>query len=210
MITLLGKSISRAARCLWALEEVGVEYEHKPLDYTKGDAKTEAFLAINPGAKIPALIDGDVALFESLAINLYIAQTCGKGTLWPDDAPGQALCLQWTLFAASELEPPGAARLVEFVFKSEAERSQETIDAAAERSKGPLNTLEATLQDRPYLGGDSFTAADLNAACVMEYFVRTKFDLSPWPKVKDWISRCLVRPAFLAVADIKAKEAAKT
>lgn len=208
MITLLGKSISRAARCLWALEEVGVAYEHHPLDYTKGEAKTDEFLAINPGAKIPALIDGDVKLFESLAINLYLAQTYGKGTLWPDDPAGQALCLQWTLFAVTEVEPPGAARLVEFVFKSEGARSQEAIDAAAERSKQPLDTLETTLQDRPYLGGETFTAADLNAACLVEYFVRTKFDLSPWPKVNDWISRCLARPAFQTVTDIKAKEAA--
>ncbi|MEQ8735253.1 MAG: glutathione S-transferase family protein [Rhodospirillaceae bacterium] len=208
MITLLGKSMSRAARCLWALEEAGVEYVHNPLDYTKGEAKTADFLAINPGAKIPALVDGDVALFESLAINLYIAQNYGKGTLWPDETAGQALCLQWTLFAATELEPPGAARLVEFIFKNEAERSQEVIDAAAERSKPPLNTLETTLQDRPYLGGKNFTVADLNAACVVEYFIRTKFDLSPWPNVDDWMKRCLSRPAFLAVADIKAKEAA--
>ena len=208
MITLLGKAISRSARCLWALEEVGVQYEHKPLDYATGDAKTPEFTAINPGAKIPALLDGDVAMFESLAINLYLAQTYGKGALWPDDAPGQAQCLQWTLFSATEAEPPGATRLVQFIFKSEAERSQAVLDDAAERSKAPLNTLETTLQSQPYLAGDAFTVADLNVACSVEYFVRTGFDLSPWPKVKDWIARCMERPAFQAMTAIKAKEAA--
>ncbi|MBT5242365.1 MAG: glutathione S-transferase family protein [Rhodospirillaceae bacterium] len=208
MITLLGKAISRSARCLWALEEVGVQYEHKPLDYATGDAKTPEFTAINPGAKIPALIDGDVAMFESLAINLYLAQTYGKGALWPDDAAGQAQCLQWTLFSVTEAEPPGSTRLVQFIFKSKEERSQEVIDAAAERSKAPLNTLETTLQSQSYLAGDSFTVADLNVACSVEYFVRTNFDLSPWPKVKDWIARCMDRPAFQAMTAIKAKEAA--
>lgn len=207
MITLLGKAISRSARCLWALEEVGVAYEHKPLDYAKGDARTSEFLAINPGAKIPALIDGDVAMFESLAINLYLAQTYGKGTLWPNDAAGQAACLQWTLFSVTEVEPPGSTRLVEFIFKSEAERSQDVIDAAAEKSKPSLNTLETTLQDRPYLTGEAFTVADLNVACSIEYLTRTNFDLSPWPKVSEWINRCLDRPAFKAVTSIKAKEA---
>jgi glutathione S-transferase len=208
MITLLGKANSRASRCLWALEELEVAYEHKPLDYAMGDAKTAEFKAINPGAKIPALTDGDVALFESLAMNLYLAQTSGKGTLWPEDAAGQAQCLQWTLFAATELEPPGVTRLIEFIFKSEAERSQEVLDTAATRSKGPLNTLEAILTSRPYLAGDSFTIADLNVACVMDYFVRTKFDLSPWPKVLDWTTRCLGREANQRVNVIKAKEAA--
>lgn len=208
MITLLGKAISRASRCLWALEETGIEYEHRPLNYATGDAKTPEFLAINPGAKIPALVDGDAALFESLAINLYVAQNYGKGTLWPDDAKGQALCLQWSLFAATELEPPGAARLVEFIFKSEAERSQEVLDNAAERIKAPLNTLETTLDGRTYLTGEEFTVGDLNAACLVEYLIRTNFDLSPWPKVKAWAEKCLNRPANQAVNAIKAKEAA--
>ena len=208
MITLLGKAMSRAARCLWALEEAGVDYKHDPLDYAKGAAKTESFLAINPGAKIPALTDGDVAMFESLAINLYVAQTYGQGSLWPSDAAGQAACQQWTLFAATELEPPAAKRLVEFIFKSEAERSQATLDEAAEKSKGPLDALESALKDRDYLLGDSFTVADLNVGCVAEYFVRTKFDLSPWPKVNDWLTRCLARPAMQAVNAIKAKEVA--
>jgi len=215
MITLLGKTASRAARCVWALEEVGVPYEHNPLDYAKGEAKTDSFMAINPVAKIPALTDdaGGVAMSESLAINLYIAQTYGSsfkgGSLWPDDAAGQAACLQWTLFAATELEPPGAARLVEFIFKTEENRSQEVLDVAAEKSKAPLTALEIKLQDRAYLLGDTFTAADLNVACVAEYFVRTKFDLSPWPKVNDWITRCLARPAFAAMTAIKVKESAQ-
>lgn len=208
MITLLGKAISRASRCLWALEETGVAYEHQPLNYATGEAKTPEFLAINPGAKIPALVDGDAALFESLAINLYVAQNYGRGSLWPDDAKGQALALQWTLFAATELEPPGAARLVEFIFKGEADRDQEAIAAAAEKIKVPLTTLETSLDGRQYLTGDAFTIADLNVACLVEYLVRTKFDLSSWPKVEEWVTRCLARSANQAVNAIKAKEAA--
>lgn len=212
MITLLGKAASRSGRCLWALEELGVEYQHNPLDYAKGDAKTDSFKTINPGAKIPALTDDTggrtVAMFESLAINQYLAQEYGKGSLWPDDAGGQAACMQWTLWSATEMEPPAAARLVEFIFKSEADRSQEALDAAAEKSKAPLDTLEASLQGSDYLGGDTFTVADLNAACSVEYLARTKFDLSAWPKVEAWITRCLDRPAYAAAADIKAKEMA--
>lgn len=208
MITLLGKANSRASRNIWALEETGVQYAHDPIDYRDGGAKTEAFLAINPGAKIPALTDGEVAMFESLAMNLYIAQTYGKGGLWPEDAAGQALCLQWTLFAGTELEPPSVARLVEFIFKPEDQRDQAVLDREAERTKGPLNALEATLAKRNYLAGDTFTVADLNVAGVADYLYRTKFDLSPWPKTKAWLERCLGREANQKTNDIKAKEAA--
>ena len=208
MITLLGKAKSRSGRCLWALEELGVAYDHKPVDYAKGEAKTAEFTAINPGAKIPALVDGDVAMFESLAINLYLAQNYGKGTLWPDDIAAQAQCLQWTLFSVTEVEPPGSTRLVQFIFKSEEERNQDVIDDAAEKSKPSLNTLEASLQSRPYLAGEEFTIADLNVACSVEYLSRTNFDLSPWPKVQDWINRCLSRPANQAANAMRAKDAA--
>jgi len=208
MITLLGKANSRASRNIWALEEVGIEYTHDPVDYRNGGAKTESFMAINPGAKIPALQDGDVAMFESLAMNLYIAQTYGQGGLWPSDAAGQALCVQWTLFAGTELEPPSVARLVEFIFKPEDKRDQAVLDREAGRTKGPLDTLEATLSKRAYLAGDAFSVADLNVAGVAEYLVRTDFDLSPWPKTKAWLETCLAREANEKTNAIKAKEAA--
>ncbi len=208
MITLLGKANSRASRNIWALLEAGADYQHDPIDYRKGEAKTDAFTAINPGAKIPALTDGDVAMFESLAMNLYIAQTYGKGSLWPDDSAGQALCLQWTLFAATELEPPSVSRLMEFIFKAEPDRDQIKIDAAAEQAKRPIDTLEATLAARKFLAGDAFTIADLNVACVADYLLRTGFDFSPWPKTKAWLEGCLARDANQKTNDIRAKEAA--
>ena len=62
MITLYGNDRSRATRNVWMLEELGVEYERDMVDHTKGEAKTESFLAINPGGKVPALRDGDVVM----------------------------------------------------------------------------------------------------------------------------------------------------
>ncbi|MBM3513699.1 MAG: glutathione S-transferase, partial [Alphaproteobacteria bacterium] len=70
MITLYGKAASRASRNLWALEELGVSYNHVPYDYATGETKNPQYLAINPAAKIPALTDGDVVMTESLGMNL--------------------------------------------------------------------------------------------------------------------------------------------
>ncbi len=210
MITLLGKANSRASRNLWALEELGVEYTHDPVDYRTGAVKTDTFLAINPGAKIPALTDntadGDVAMFESLAINLYLAQTYGKGSLWPDDATGQALCLQWTLFAATELEPPAVGRLIEFLFKEKPDEA--VLEKLAETTAKVMDVLEASLSNSAYLAGDSFTVADLNVVGCADYLVRTQFDLSNWPKTTSWLTSCLDRPAYQRVNDIKSSETA--
>lgn len=212
MITLLGKAESRSSRCLWALEEAGVDYMHTPVDYRKGEASTDEFKAINPGAKIPALADNtagrDVAMFESLAITTYIAQTYGSqdqgGSLWPDDAAGQAACLQWTLFAGTELEPPSVGRLVEFIFKDSPDEA--VLQKLAEQTGKVLTVLEQVLSKNDYLAGKDFTIADLNVACVAEYLTRTQFDLSKWPSTQAWLDRCFDRPAFKKVNDIKAAE----
>lgn len=194
MITLYGNDRSRATRNVWMLEELGVDYERNMVDHTKGEAKHPDFLAMNPGGKVPALRDGEAVMFESLAINLYLAVTYGKGTLWPDSAAGQAAVLQWTMFAATEVEPHTVGALIELIFKPEAIRDEAAAAACLAKLPPILNVLETTLQDRDYLFGDSFTAADLNVACVVNSLHMIGFDYSPYPKMTAWLKVCADRP----------------
>ncbi|MSO98595.1 MAG: glutathione S-transferase family protein [Rhodospirillaceae bacterium] len=203
MITLYGKANSRTSRNLWALEELGIPYKHVPSDYLKGDTKTPEYLRINPAAKLPALTDGDVVMTESLGMNLYIAHTYGAGKLWPDDKAARAKCIQWTLWAATELEALAVGRLIELQYKKEHERDPKVIAALAERTKAPINTLNTALQRSAYLAGPSFTIADLNVATVAEYLARTNFDFSAWPAVNKWLPECLNRPANQKVIAMK-------
>jgi glutathione S-transferase len=203
MITLYGKAASRTSRNLWALEEMKIPYTHVPSDYLKGETKTAEYLTINPAGKVPALTDDDVVMTESLAMNLYLAHNYGTGTLWPEGKAARAKCIQWTLWAATELEPPAVGRLIEFNFKKEHERDPKSIEALAERTRAPLNVLNAALTRSPYLAGQAFSIADLNVAAVMDYLVRTKFDLAPWPAVNAWVSACLARPANQKVNAMK-------
>ncbi len=203
MITLYGKAASRTSRNLWALEELGIAYKHVPADYLKGETKTPEFLSINPAGKVPALVDDDVIMTESLGMNLYIAHNYGEGTLWPAGKAARAKCIQWTLWAATELEPPSVGRLIEFVFKKEHERDLKNVAALVERTKAPLNTLNAALSRSAYLAGPTFTIADLNVAAVCEYLTRTNFDFTPWPAVQNWVTLCLGRPANQKVNAMK-------
>ena len=72
MIKLYGTAMSRAGRALWALEEVGQKYEHIPISFG-GDTRKPEYLKINPNGHIPCLDDNGTIIWESMAINLYLA-----------------------------------------------------------------------------------------------------------------------------------------
>ena len=101
-LVVYGKPASRAFRVLWAAEEVGARYENRPYDFGGPEIRSPEYLAINPNAAIPAITDDGMAMFESLAINLYLARKHAR--LWPSTLQGEALCYQWTLWAATEVE----------------------------------------------------------------------------------------------------------
>jgi glutathione S-transferase len=205
MLKIYGSVMSRASRNLWAAEECGAAYELVSLDFRKGEHKQPAYLAINPAGKMPSIVDGDVTMAESLAINLFIAQKYGTGKLWPAEEKGQALALQWTLWAAAELEPIAYGRLREVLFKKEEERDHKLLADLAEKGKPVVALIESALQGGSFIGGAQFTVADLNVACVMEYMVRSNFDLAAWPKTAAWYKACSERPANKKVQDMRAQ-----
>ena len=113
---------SRASRALWMLAECGVPYEQDDLGKLEGEAKTAAITRVNPIGKMPALEDGDVRLFESMAINLYLARKYG-GKLWPAGDDDQARAIAWSIFCMTELEPHMVQLFFERVVRKE-ERTQ--------------------------------------------------------------------------------------
>src|SRR5271154_2725991 len=122
MITLYGSSRSRAGRSLWALEEVGVKFEHVLVDETR---KPE-YLKINPNGHVPALDDNGTILWESMAINLYIAEKYGKAPLWPSSVEDHGACYQWSFWGMTEVETP---LLDIFVNQTKQQRDQKAVDA---------------------------------------------------------------------------------
>ncbi len=207
MIKIYGSIVSRATRNLWMLEELGLDYEHVSLDWAKQENRSPEYLAINPSGKVPALEDGDAVMSESLGINLYLAQTYGGG-LWPESDAARALCVQWSFWAAAELEPLAYGRMREFVFKKEPDRDQALIADLAERTGPQMDLLAAALERHGYLAGDDFTVADLNVACVMEYLARSSYDFAPWPKVADWYGQSYGRAANKKIQEARAPVAA--
>ena len=201
MITIYGGNNSRATRNLWVLEELGVPYKQDKVN-VEGRSKSPEYLAINPAGKVPSMSDenGDVAMFESLGINLYLAQRYGVGKLWPIDAAGQAKCIQWTMWTACEVEGHAVGILVEKVFKPAPARSEAVAKACEEKLTPALKLLDSQLAGKTWLVGAGFTIADLQAACVLSGLNMIKFDWSPYPHLAKWLGACLVRDAHKKVA----------
>ena len=201
MTKLHGTSRSRSARSLWALEELGVPYEHLPMPTT--EAKSAAHLKLNPNGHVPVLEDDGAVVWESMAINLYLAEKYGKNSLWPSDPAARADIYKWSFFAMTEVEPQLVTLLVNRVMAPPEQRNEKAAAAAVEALKAPLNALEETLKGREYLLGKNFTIADLNVAAVMSWIPMMKLDISSTPNVQAWLQRCLGREANKKVRGLK-------
>jgi glutathione S-transferase len=200
MIKIYGVPRSRTMRALWMLEELGVPYENVKVSFVD-ETKKPDFLRINPNGHIPVIQDGDVVLWESLAINLYLARKYDKG-LWPKSVEGEGRAYQWSLWAMTELEEPVLTALMNRMFLPAAQRDAKKAAEAAERFKKPLGVLDAALAGRAHLAGDAFTVADLNVASVLSWAPLGGLDLTTAKHAQSWITRCTSRPAFLRVQQL--------
>jgi len=190
-LTIYGAAASRAFRVYWTAEELGLSYQQVAWKFGGPQIKSAAYRAINPNATIPAIVDDGFALFESLAITLYLARKAGQ--LWPADLRGEALAYQWTLWGATEVEATLGQWAYHTLLLPEAERKPQLAEEAARRLPVKLEVLDGMLAGRQWLAADVFTIADLNLAAIL--FRAPSFGLDRWPRVADWHRRCYARPA---------------
>ncbi len=199
MVKLYGSSMSRAGRSLWALEEAGVKFEHVLVPETR---KPE-YLKINPNGHVPAFDDNGTILWESMAINLYVAEKYGKAPLWPSTVEGHGACYQWSLWCMTEIETPMIDVFMHRIMLPADQRDEKVAVAALEKLKAPLKVLDDRLQKSDYLLGKEFTIADLNVASVLSIAQYIQLDLSPTPTAQKWLQKCLERPAHQRAGAMK-------
>ena len=104
MIKLYGVPASRAFRALWMLRELGLEFENVPTSFANGGTRSAEFLKLNPNGHIPVLVDGSTVLWESMAINLYLARQYGAGSLWPATVADEGRAFQWSFWVMTEVD----------------------------------------------------------------------------------------------------------
>lgn len=194
MIKLYGIPASRAFRVRWMLEELGVAYQNVPTNFATGETRTAEFLKLNPNGHIPVLVDGETVLWESMAINLYLARAYGGG-LWPASAADEGRAFQWSFWVITEVEAALLTVLMHRRILPAAQRDAGVATTHEAKLAGPFAVLDGALRGRSYLLGEAFSVADLNVAAVLTWATLAGIDLSKWPQAAAWLQRCAGRPA---------------
>ncbi len=202
-LRIYGIARTRAHRALWVAMELGLDYEHLPIEIGDAGARSPEFLAINPNGRLPVIVDAGFVLFESLAITLYLAKKHSLGKLYPATLEGEAKAWQWSFWAIAEVDRGVNIWSLHAVRLPPQERDAALREEALKVIAAPFAVLDAALAKTPYLLGNDFMVADLNVAAVISRAI--DMDLSAVPHLKAWLTRCLDRPAARAALALKTK-----
>ena len=201
MLQLYGNPRSRATRCLWMLEEMGRPYQLIDKSTAAGDLQTADYLRLNPNARIPTLVDGDVVIWESMAINIYLSEKY-DGPMHSGGPDAMGLAAQWSFWAMLEMEQLLLDLLLHRALLPEFSRDPSYAERDELLLQKPLGVLNAALAGREFLAGGGFTVADLNVASILVWGKMARLGLSDHPEVKRWLDDCLARPAYRRVRDL--------
>ena len=200
MLKLYGQYRSRTFRVAWLLKESNIPYEHVnvTINVEGATCKEPKYLALNPNARVPTIDDDGFVMWESAAINLYLAEK-HRSPLWPADMQGKGRMYQWAFFIANDVEPHMITVMQHRVMFPPEKRNAALADDADAKLQPKLKVLDEHLAKNRYFGGERWDMADFMVASVTFSFTVMKYDLSKYPNFQRWLSASLERP--------KAKEA---
>jgi glutathione S-transferase len=204
MLKIYGAPHSRAFRVIWLANEIGIPYEHVPVTYSVPNAQCKEpwYVALNPNGLVPSIDDNGFVMWESAAINLYLAETY-QSSLYPVTPQDRGRMLQWTFFAANEVEPALITLFRNRVFFPPEQRNSTLADQAEATLRTKLAILEQQLVKTPFFGGDKRDMADFMVACVLYVLTRLKLDLTAYPKLDAWLVASINRPAAQAARKLR-------
>src|SRR5687767_8969694 len=185
-----GKGLARDTRVRWALEEVSQPYQVRLVSFRA--IKEPAHLALHPFGQIPTYEEGDLALFETGAIVLHLAQR--HPGLLPDDANARARAIAWMFAAVNTVEPPILDLVIARIHEGDKPWAKDRLPLVEERIRHRLVQLSARLGDADWLDG-AFSAGDLMMASVL-LRLRPSGILDEFPHLAAYVARGEARPAY--------------
>ncbi len=199
-LTLWGVGTSRTVRAHWAMHELGLDYETRPIGARTGETQTAEFTALNPRQKIPLLQDGDFCIGESAAIVAYLSRTYSskERSLIPEPQREYAAWLEWSFFIVTELDSTSLyvmrrhrADALGHIYGV----APEVVERAGEYFRRQLRHVEAALADnRTYLMGDRFTSADILLTTCLEWAIA--YDVGICDNAHPYLERIKQRAAY--------------
>jgi glutathione S-transferase len=199
MITLYGEG--RGFRVAWLLEEMGRPYHMRPVDLLGGLEKDGEFLAVNPAGFIPAIVDGDTVMVESIAIMEYLLARYGPTPFAPTpDEPTFPVYQQFLHMGEAGLAGPINAIVATHILAPENQRENRTTEWALDIFRSRLSLVRRQLARTPFIAGNAFTAADISVTYALQFAQRTigfAFDATEL----DYIERTTARAAYQRAMD---------
>ena len=198
MLRVLGRSTSgNVQKVVWLLEELGTPYRREDYGRQFNNTGDSAYLRLNPNGKVPTLVDGDLAVWESNTILRYLCNRYGGEALYPADAAARSLIERWMDWQLAALYGPYLALFKE-AKKPAAERSASfAADAADLRAQ--LEILERGAVLRPWVAGTELSLADISLGPIVHRCLDFPVDLPGLATVRAWRERVAARPAFRKV-----------
>jgi len=196
MLKIYGQARSRAFRVIWLCHESNIAYQHVPvtINVENAQCKEDWYVKLNPNARVPTIDDDGFVMWESAAINLYLAERYNS-PLYPRTMEEKGRMLQWAFYVAHDIES-----LMITVFINRNGHPREKCDAVqhdkAERLlPAKLRVLERQLLGTTYFGGDRWDMADFMVASVLYLLYVIRYDFSDFPKLGAWLASSVERPA---------------
>lgn len=181
------------------LTMLDLPFEVVELDMKAGDNRKPAYLALNPFGQVPTIQDGDITLFDSNAILVYLAKRYGDASWLPEDPLGAATVQRWLSLAAGQIAyGPCAARLVT-VFGAPLDH-----ESAKKIAVKLFDVLDRELADKPFAAGNHVTLADIAAHTYIAHAPEGGVSLEPYPNIRAWLRRVEALPRFVAMPATKA------
>jgi len=184
---------TRSIRVRWTLQEMGVPFEAITVNMFANENRSPEFLKINPAGKLPALVDGDVVLTESVAIALYLAEKYSDKNLMPKELAERAQVYRWLLFTTTELEQPlwRIARHTNLYPKDK--RLPAEIELARSDFVPMAQVLEDHMRGRKFVATENVTVADFILAYTLDWAKLVNL-LGDFPVLEAYMEAMYARP----------------
>lgn len=198
MLRILGKASSiNVRKVLWTCAELGIGFERE--DWGAGFRSTAQpqFLALNPNAMVPVIVDGDTVLWESNTICRYLAGRYGDGSLLPPEPAARARVEQWMDWQATELNNSWRYAFMALVRNSPAHGDAAQVERSVKEWNRHMGILEGQL-DRTgaFAAGAQFTLADIVLGLSVNRWLMTPMERPDYPALDAYLSRLMERPGF--------------
>jgi len=202
-LKIYGIPRSRAIRTLWMAHELGISFDLVEVPPGAEGSRKPAYLRLNPNGQVPFIDDDGLILWESFAINLYLAKKHGS-PIGPASLAEDGQMTMWSIWSANEIEPHAGIVLYNTAELPLEQRNPAAMKTALEALNVPLLALEDKLtKDGGYLVGQRFTVADLNAICCLFYLRFAPQALADKPAVRAWYEKAMARPASRAAFSLR-------